>query len=112
MRKNVDHLPEEKRAELTRIVPIIRELCDDVEMIILFGSYARGDYRDETDLPSERKSGAASDYDILVVCQHKTAAAFPDVCPVKRLLAYRVSMDKADLQRFQFLRKFLNCVCK
>jgi HEPN domain-containing protein len=46
---------------------VIREKCDDVEMIILFGSYARGDYKTEADLEPERKSGHVSDYDILVV---------------------------------------------
>ena len=41
-------------------MPIIFEMWDDVEMIILFGSHARGDYRDDADLPPERKSGAPS----------------------------------------------------
>jgi HEPN domain-containing protein len=36
-------------------------------MIILFGSHARGNYKDEEDLAPNRKSGAVSDYDILVV---------------------------------------------
>ncbi len=57
-----------------RIVPIIRDLCDDVEMIILFGSYARGDYTEEDDLLPNRKSGAPSDYDILVVSRLRDTA--------------------------------------
>lgn len=71
MKKSIDHLPKENQTALKRIVPIVREMCDDVEMIILFGSYARGDFRDSTDLSSSRKSGAPSDYDILVVCRKK-----------------------------------------
>lgn len=65
MKESLQHLPGKKQNELGRIVPIICGMCDDVEMIILFGSYARGDYREDSDLPPDRKSGAPSDYDIL-----------------------------------------------
>jgi HEPN domain-containing protein/predicted nucleotidyltransferase len=41
-------------------------------MIILFGSYARGDWKEEKDLPSERKSGHPSDYDILLLTRDET----------------------------------------
>ena len=69
MKNSVEHLPKHKREELSRAVSTIREMCDDVEMIILFGSHARGNYKDEEDLAPDRKSGAVSDYDILVVCR-------------------------------------------
>jgi len=64
-------LPEQKKAELQCIVSVIRERCDDIEMILLFGSYARGDYKVESDLESGRRSGHVSDYDILVVTGSK-----------------------------------------
>ena len=67
MKESLEHLPPEKRKELERGVSVIREMCDDLEMIILFGSHARGDYRDEDDLAPDRKSGWVSDFDILVV---------------------------------------------
>ncbi|MDD5727841.1 MAG: HEPN domain-containing protein [Victivallales bacterium] len=76
METSLEHLSPEKRELLTRAVAIIREMCDDVEMIILFGSHARGDYRDEEDLPDDRKSGAPSDFDILVVCKHRATAVY------------------------------------
>jgi len=69
MKNSLEHLPKHKIEELERAVSVIREMCDDIEMIILYGSHARGNYRDEEDLPSDRKSGAVSDYDILVVCR-------------------------------------------
>ncbi|MFA7185358.1 MAG: HEPN domain-containing protein [Victivallales bacterium] len=69
MKNSLEHLPKHKREELARAVSVIREMCDDVEMIILFGSHARGNYKDEEDLAPDRKSGAVSDYDILVVCR-------------------------------------------
>ena len=74
MKNSLEHLPKHKIEELERAVSVIREMCDDVEMIILFGSHARGTYRDEEDLPSDRKSGEVSDYDILVVCRHNSTA--------------------------------------
>ena len=74
MKNSLEHLPEHKREELARAVSTIREMCDDVEMIILFGSHARGTYKDEDDLAPDRKSGAVSDYDILVVCRLNATA--------------------------------------
>ena len=75
MKKAAAHLPVNKQRELAQIVSVIRAQCDDVEMIILFGSYARGDYREERDLEPDRKSGHVSDYDILVVTEKKSIAA-------------------------------------
>ncbi len=74
MKKSLAYLPKNKRDELERIVAAIIESCDDVEMIILFGSYARGDWKEETDLKPERKSGHKSDYDILAVTKEKSTA--------------------------------------
>jgi predicted nucleotidyltransferase/HEPN domain-containing protein len=74
MKKSLEHLPQEKIEGLERVVSVIREMCDDIEMIILFGSHARGDYRDEEDLKPDRKSGAVSDFDILAVCGTKETA--------------------------------------
>ena len=74
MKKSLVHLPRNKRDELDKIVAAILESCNDVEMIILFGSYARGDWKEETDLKPERKSGHKSDYDILAVTKEKSTA--------------------------------------
>jgi len=74
MKNSLEHLPEYKREELARAVSTIREMCDDIEMIILFGSHARGNYKDEEDLEPDRKSGAVSDYDILVVSRLNATA--------------------------------------
>ena len=54
MKKAFAHLPDNKRNELKRIVSVIHELCDDVEVIILFGSYAGGDYKEELEYLSEQ----------------------------------------------------------
>jgi hypothetical protein len=43
MKKSLAHLPQLKQDELELIAMMIRSLCEDVHMVVLFGSYARGD---------------------------------------------------------------------
>ena len=74
METSLAHLPKEKQAELKLITEKIREVAKETEMIILYGSYARGDYKEQKDLAPERKSGHVSDYDILVVTAEKKTA--------------------------------------
>ena len=71
MKKSLKHLPESKQEELQKIVAAIQKSCKDVEKIILFGSYARGDYKEKKDLKPKQKTGHISDYDILVVTEKK-----------------------------------------
>ena len=71
MKKSLKHLPQNKRDELQKIVAAIQKSCKDVEKIILFGSYARGDYKEKKDLKPQQKTGHISDYDILVVTEKK-----------------------------------------
>lgn len=71
MKKSLKHLPEGKQEELQKIVAAIQKSCKDVEKIILFGSYARGDYKEKKDLKPQQKTGHISDYDILVVTEKK-----------------------------------------
>ena len=75
MKTSLDHLPETKRRELARVVEILfadfeavlaggkSELKRNGQVlkVILFGSYARGDWVDDPN------SGYVSDYDLLVV---------------------------------------------
>jgi len=68
MKKSVAFLPKENREGLKYIVSLIREKIPQCEMIILFGSYARGEFvrydeRVEFGIPTS----FMSDYDILVV---------------------------------------------
>jgi HEPN domain-containing protein/predicted nucleotidyltransferase len=66
MKTDVSHLPESDREALRRITERIREAVP-AEMVILFGSYARGDWV----VDSYKENGVIyeyiSDYDILVV---------------------------------------------
>jgi uncharacterized protein len=60
MKHSLEHLPAHKQRHLARIVEVIRAAVD-VEMIILYGSHARGDWVEDT------RGRKFSDYDILVV---------------------------------------------
>lgn len=78
MKASLDHLPEARRRELAHVVRILFAELDDVIAhrqiatrkmgrilkIVLFGSYARGDWVED------RASGYRSDYDLLVVVNH------------------------------------------
>ena len=68
-------LPINKEQELQKITSTILQEGKDIEMIILYGSYARGKYKEEKDIDySDPKSGRVSDYDILVVTKSKKIA--------------------------------------
>lgn len=81
MRKDLDHLPANKRRELERVVQIIFEEFGDaiglskhewkkrgrIQKVVLYGSYARGGWVDE---PHTAK-GYQSDYDLLIIVNDK-----------------------------------------
>lgn len=70
MKTSLSHLPEQKQQEILRIAEIIREVVHP-EMIILFGSYAKGTYVEDR---YRGKDGITyeyiSDYDFLVVTKN------------------------------------------
>ena len=86
MKTSLDHLPAGKRRELTRVVELIREAFAQAVKgrkaprfkngrllkIILFGSYARGDWVED---PVGRYF---SDYDLLVVVDHEDLTDVPE----------------------------------
>ncbi|MES1975602.1 MAG: HEPN domain-containing protein [Pseudomonadota bacterium] len=86
MKHDLDHLPEGKRRELERVVEIVREgfaraikfrsqprfRNGKLLKIILFGSYARGDWVED---PVGRYF---SDYDLLVVVDHEDLTDVPE----------------------------------
>ncbi|MFA6153129.1 nucleotidyltransferase and HEPN domain-containing protein [Mesorhizobium sp.] len=86
MKTSMDHLPEHKQEELARVVEILHAEFEDalaessadwkksgrILKIILFGSYARGDWVDE---PLTMK-GYRSDFDLLVIVNNNKLADF------------------------------------
>ncbi len=81
MKKTIEHLPQNKQEELQKIISTIHDNCADVEKIILFGSYARGNYKEKKDLAVDRKSGHVSDYDILVITRDAITALDINLIP-------------------------------
>ena len=71
MENSINQLPDSKKNELERIISVIQKNCDDIEKIILFGSYARGNYKEAKDINLTARTGHVSDYDILVVTGRK-----------------------------------------
>ena len=67
MKTSLDHLPQEKRDKLGRIVEILRHKAP-VEMVILFGSHARGDWVEDDE------TGYMSDFDLLAVVKDPKVA--------------------------------------
>jgi predicted nucleotidyltransferase/HEPN domain-containing protein len=86
MKSSLDHLSERKQRELTRVLEILLEEFEDslkessadfkkkgrILKVILFGSYARGDWVDE---PHTMK-GYRSDYDLLIVVNNRKLTDF------------------------------------
>ncbi|AZO28385.1 MULTISPECIES: nucleotidyltransferase and HEPN domain-containing protein [unclassified Mesorhizobium] len=86
MKSSIDHLPPPKQRELTRTVEVLLEELEDalkggtadfkkrgrILKIILFGSYARGDWVDEP----HTKKGYRSDFDLLIVVNNRKLTDF------------------------------------
>lgn len=73
MKKSLSHLPKLKQNELRLIVEQIRKNVEP-EKIILFGSYARGDWVDGLHKQGKKTVKKKSDYDIFVVTKEKKTA--------------------------------------
>ncbi|MDJ0766539.1 MAG: HEPN domain-containing protein [Myxococcota bacterium] len=74
MKKSTAHLPKRKRDELKYIVKVIREMAPAAEMIILFGSHARGDWVEDEYREGHITYKYISDFDILVITGSKKSA--------------------------------------
>ena len=86
MRSDVDHLPQAQQEELARAVSILTQEFEaatsratqpsrrngKIYKIVLFGSYARGDWVDEPE------NGYQSDFDLLIVVSHKNLTEIAD----------------------------------
>jgi len=108
-------LPERKRHELARIVSIIREMAPKTEMIILFGSYARGDWVQDVTTEGHTTYEYSSDFDILVIVQSQSladqidlwydiedkAGKLPVETPVT-LIAHNIGYVNAQLEKGQY----------
>jgi len=100
MSASLTHLPENNQREILRIVDIIRGLSDP-EMIILFGSYAKGTYTEHTYIGRDGiRYEYVSDYDLLVVtkeAQEKSYELEDRVVNRSRMYRSAVNMEIHDI---------------
>src|SRR3989338_7276196 len=112
MKTSISHLPKNKQSELKKIVSTICDLAK-VEMIILFGSYARGAYREAQDvIPNKPGFRRISDYDILVITEKKNQSLWHKIsskcqklklsAPVKKVEAHDIEMLNIKLAEGQY----------
>jgi HEPN domain-containing protein/predicted nucleotidyltransferase len=78
MKKSLAHLPKHKRDELKHVQEIILDECPTVAMIVLFGSYARGDWVEDTYVEDGITYEYASDFDLLVIVRAQKIANSTD----------------------------------
>ncbi len=69
MNEALQKLPRTKQEELQRLTDLLGA-SKDVEMVILFGSYARGEYVEDSYVEKGTLYEYKSDYDLLVVTRH------------------------------------------
>ncbi len=72
--KALPHLPKLKQDELELIKNIILDKMQDVRMIVLFGSYARGNWVEDIHTEGHVTHVYESDFDILVTTKSKKTA--------------------------------------
>jgi HEPN domain-containing protein/predicted nucleotidyltransferase len=75
MKKSLAHLPKHKCDELKLVVKIIRKQFPSAHMLVLFGSYARNEWVEETYTEGHITYEYISDFDILVLTRLKKTAA-------------------------------------
>ncbi len=106
LKQILSHLPPERIADLEHIT---QEILDThrVDIIMLFGSYARGDFKSERG----KEQGKKSDFDILIVVESgdrrkhvvsKLRGAFKDMEIVVQTLVVNISVVNKALEENQY----------
>jgi HEPN domain-containing protein/predicted nucleotidyltransferase len=73
MKRSLSHLPKHKQQELNEITSITKA-NPGVEMVILFGSYARGDWVEDIYTEGHITYEYKSDFDILIIVKNRQYA--------------------------------------
>ena len=74
MKTTLTHLPPHKQAELRQIVGALIPQFKDIEMVILYGSYARGTWVEDKYVENGNTYEYKSDYDLLVIVSKNSQA--------------------------------------
>lgn len=107
MKKTLAHLEKEKKEDLKKIVQYVLDELPCCEMIILYGSYARGDYV-EYDQRTEFgiRTYFMSDFDLLVVTNKRFKSYI--ISNILRKAAERYYQDKGGKRFFCTRIQFIN----
>ncbi|UOB16684.1 HEPN domain-containing protein [Abyssalbus ytuae] len=106
MKQQLSHLPPDKIKELETVTQRI-VATGKAEMVILFGSYARGDYKEQRG----KVQGKQSDYDILVVTANadtrqglrkKLRGIFKDIGIPVQLIVEKIGFVNSNLEEKQY----------
>ena len=102
--KTLSHLPESKINELEIITQRIID-TNKAEIVVLFGSYARGNYKEQRG----KTKGKKSDYDILVVVsdtrtelRSKLREMFKDITVPVQLILEKIDFVNSNLEEKQY----------
>jgi HEPN domain-containing protein/predicted nucleotidyltransferase len=74
VKKSIAHLPEVKQKELQVISEVILEMVPTTQLIVLYGSFARGDWVKDRTNEDGVVYEYCSDFDIMVVTEDKASA--------------------------------------
>ncbi|MCZ8284060.1 MAG: nucleotidyltransferase domain-containing protein, partial [Bacteroidia bacterium] len=74
MKTSISHLPANKQAEIGRIKDALIPKYAEIEMIILFGSHARGDWKIDEYVENGITYSYNSDYDLLIITNNSEKA--------------------------------------
>ena len=74
MKTDFFHLPEHKQAELKAIKEALIPRYSEIETILLFGSYARGNWVEDKYVEKGITYEYKSDYDLLIICSKNSQA--------------------------------------
>jgi predicted nucleotidyltransferase/HEPN domain-containing protein len=84
MKTTLDHLPAKKQDQLRAVADLIRKDADP-EMVVLFGSYARGDWVEDP------AGGYFSDFDVLVIVRSPSQVDKHDIWSTIEMRAARIT---------------------
>lgn len=100
MKTSLSHLPENNQNEILRIVEIIKEVANP-EMIILFGSYAKGTFKEHSYVGRDGiRYEYTSDYDLLVVMKDSPEKSYElddQITNRARMYKSAVNMEMHDI---------------
>lgn len=74
MKTSISHLPANKQAEIARIKDALIPKYAEIEMIVLFGSHARGDWKIDEYVENGVTYSYNSDYDLLIITNNSEKA--------------------------------------